>query len=170
MLPATRCSALRAVRSSTQVSCRRTYNSSLARLLSTLAILEQRDGKLNSGSLCAVTAAKRLGGSVTGFIAGSNIKNVAEQAAKGNGMGKVVMVENGAYDRVRKTRNETDVLLPRILIFIRDFPRTSPRFWLRTSSKEDTPISLRATQPLGRVCCREWLRSWMCSRFQMSCL
>lgn len=101
MLPAARCSALRAVRSSRPVRCR-IHHSSLGRLLSTLAVLEQRDGKLNSGSLCAVTAAKKLGGSVTGFIAGSNIKTVAEQAANGNGMGKVVMVENGAYDRVRK--------------------------------------------------------------------
>lgn len=74
---------------------------SLIRLLSTLAVLEQRDGKLSGGSLCAVTAGKKLGGSVTGFIAGSNIRTVAEQAAKGNGMDKVVMVDNGAYDKVR---------------------------------------------------------------------
>jgi electron transfer flavoprotein alpha subunit len=99
MLTIVRSSALRAVRIS---SAPRPYcpTLSLFRLLSTLAVLEQRDGKLNGGSLCAVTAAKKLGGSVTGFIAGSNIKAVADQAAKGNGMEKVVMVDNGAYDNV----------------------------------------------------------------------
>ena len=67
----------------------------------TLAVLEQQDGKLNGGSLCAVTAGKSLGGSGTGFIAGSNTKTVAQQAAKGNGMDKMVMLVNGAYDKVR---------------------------------------------------------------------
>lgn len=71
----------------------------LRRLLSALAILEQRDGQLNTGSLSAVTAAQKLGGSVHGFLAGSNIKSVAEQAAKVEGVEKIVAVENGAYDK-----------------------------------------------------------------------
>jgi electron transfer flavoprotein alpha subunit len=103
MLSIARHTALRAVRTSSTRFCNANASSSLSRLLSTLAVLEQRDGKLNSGSLCAVTAAKKLGGSVTGFVAGGNIKSVAEQAAKGNGMEKVVMVDNTAYDRVRKS-------------------------------------------------------------------
>lgn len=73
---------------------------SLARLLSSLAILEQREGKLNHGSLSAITAAQKLGGSITGFVAGSNIKGVAEEAAKVEGIEKIVAVDNGAYDRV----------------------------------------------------------------------
>ncbi|AEO66722.1 3d3350e3-d201-4767-b364-6805da21f9af [Thermothielavioides terrestris] len=71
----------------------------LRRLLSALAILEQRDGKLNTGSLSAVSAARKLGGSVHGFIAGSNIKPVAAEAAKVDGLEKVIAVENGAYDK-----------------------------------------------------------------------
>jgi electron transfer flavoprotein alpha subunit len=71
----------------------------LRRLLSALAILEQRDGKLNTGSLSAITAARKLGGSVHGFVAGSNIKAVAEEAAKAEGVDKIIAVENGAYDR-----------------------------------------------------------------------
>lgn len=74
--------------------------SSLTRLLSTLAVLEQRDGKLNSSSLGAVTAGLKLGGSVTGLVAGSSIKAVAEEAAKVEGLEKVLMVDNGAYDKV----------------------------------------------------------------------
>ncbi|KAF2101427.1 electron transfer flavo protein-like protein subunit alpha [Rhizodiscina lignyota] len=73
--------------------------SALARLLSSLAVLEQRDGKLNVSSLAAVTAAQKLGGSVTGIVAGSGTKAVAEEAAKVKGLEKVIFVENGAYDR-----------------------------------------------------------------------
>ena len=71
----------------------------LSRLLSTLAILEQREGELQHGSLSAVTAAKKLGGSITGFIAGSQIKPVAEKAAKVEGIEKIIAVENGSYDK-----------------------------------------------------------------------
>ncbi|OBT88170.1 electron transfer flavoprotein alpha subunit [Pseudogymnoascus sp. 03VT05] len=73
--------------------------SQLQRLLSTLAVLEQNNGKLNTGSLSAVTAAKKLGGSVTAFVAGGNIKSVAEEAAKVEGVEKVISVDNAAYDR-----------------------------------------------------------------------
>lgn len=83
----------------------RTFNrqqqSAFARFLSSLAVLEARDGKLQSASLSAVTAAQKLGGSITGFIAGSGIRSVAEEATKVKGLEKIIMVENGAYDRVR---------------------------------------------------------------------
>ncbi|KAK1456878.1 electron transfer flavoprotein domain-containing protein [Colletotrichum melonis] len=68
-------------------------------LLSTLAILEQREGQLNHGSLSAITAAKKLGGSIHGFVAGSNIKGVANEAAKVEGVEKVIAVDNAAYDK-----------------------------------------------------------------------
>jgi electron transfer flavoprotein alpha subunit len=71
----------------------------LARLLSSLAVVEQRDGKLNHGSLGAVTAAQKLGGSITAFVAGGNIKAVAEEVAKVNGIEKIIAVDNGAYDK-----------------------------------------------------------------------
>lgn len=70
------------------------------RLLSTLAILEQKNGTLNHSSLSAFTAAKNLGGSVHGFIAGSNIKSVAEEVAKAEGVDKIIAVDSGAYDKV----------------------------------------------------------------------
>ncbi|KAK4062697.1 uncharacterized protein Triagg1_9815 [Trichoderma aggressivum f. europaeum] len=67
--------------------------------LSTLAILEQRDGQLIQGSLSAVTAGVKLGGSVHAFLAGSSVSTAAEQAAKVNGLEKIITVENGAYDK-----------------------------------------------------------------------
>ncbi|KAJ9164659.1 hypothetical protein NKR19_g1190 [Coniochaeta hoffmannii] len=73
--------------------------SSLQRLLSTLAVLEQNNGKLNTGSLSAITAAKKLGGPVHAFVAGGNIKPVAEEAAKVEGVEKIIAVDNSAYDR-----------------------------------------------------------------------
>lgn len=77
------------------------HPSSLARLLSSLAVLEHKDGALQNSSLCAITAAQKLGNSITGFIAGRNIKALAETAAKVKGVEKIIIVENGAYDRVR---------------------------------------------------------------------
>ncbi|PKS11581.1 hypothetical protein jhhlp_003346 [Lomentospora prolificans] len=68
-------------------------------LLSTLAILEQRDGQLNKGSLSAVTAATKLGGSVHAFIAGSDVGGAAQEAAQVAGVEKVVKVSNGAYEK-----------------------------------------------------------------------
>jgi electron transfer flavoprotein alpha subunit len=75
-------------------------HSSLHRLLSSLAVLEQKDGKLNHGSLSAITAAKQLGGPIHAFVAGSNIKPVAQEAAKVDGVEKIIAVDNGAYDKV----------------------------------------------------------------------
>jgi electron transfer flavoprotein alpha subunit len=70
------------------------------RLQSTLAIFEQRDGQLNMGSLSAVTAAKRLGGPIHGFVAGGNIQGAANDASKVDGVEKVIAVDNSAYDKV----------------------------------------------------------------------
>jgi Electron transfer flavoprotein domain len=63
-----------------------------------LAVLEQREGKLNASSLGAITAAQKIGGSIHGFVAGP--KSVAEAVAKVKGLEKVLMVDNSAYDKV----------------------------------------------------------------------
>lgn len=71
-----------------------------ARLLSSLAVLEQKDGALNHASLSAITAAQKLGGPVTALVAGSNIRSVANQVAKVEGLQKVIAIDNAAYDKV----------------------------------------------------------------------
>lgn len=73
-----------------------------------MAVLEQNNGKLNTGSLSAVTAAKKLGGSITAFVAGGNIKGLAEEAAKIEGVEKVISVDNAAYDKVCGYTNSRD--------------------------------------------------------------
>ncbi|RJE27185.1 Electron transfer flavoprotein [Aspergillus sclerotialis] len=102
MFPIARNSVLRAARS--QIFPSRALNqptaSALARLLSTLAVLEQRNGKLQNSSLAAIAAAQKLGGSVTGFVAGSGVKaSAAAEAAKIKGLEKVVAVDNDAYEK-----------------------------------------------------------------------
>ena len=69
------------------------------RWASTLAILEQRDGKLNMSSLASISAAQKMGGTIHGFVAGSQVKQVADEAAQIEGLEKVIFVENGDYDR-----------------------------------------------------------------------
>lgn len=103
MIPIARHSVLRAARSQLQPTrnLSQPASSALARLLSTLAVLEQRNGKLESSSLSAIAAAQKLGGSVTGFLAGSGVKGTsAAEAAKIKGVEKVVAVDNDAYEKV----------------------------------------------------------------------
>lgn len=100
MIPIARQSVLRAARQQfyPHNSFARSQASFLARLLSTLAVLEQREGKLNNSSLAAVTAGQKIGGSIVGFVAGP--KSVAEAAAKVKGVEKILYVDNPAYDKV----------------------------------------------------------------------
>ncbi|KAL4803208.1 electron transfer flavoprotein alpha-subunit [Aspergillus unguis] len=102
MLFAARTSVLRAARA--QFTPRAVFNqptpSALARLLSTLAVLEQRDGKLQSSSASAISAALKLGGPVTAFVAGNGVKATsAAEAAKYKGVENVLAVENEAYEK-----------------------------------------------------------------------
>jgi Electron transfer flavoprotein, alpha subunit len=103
MIPLTRQSVLRAARSQIfpAPTLRQPASSALARLLSTLAVLEQRDGKLQNSSFSAIAAAQKLGGPVTAFVAGSGVKSTsAAEAAKIKGLEKVIAVENDAYEKV----------------------------------------------------------------------
>ncbi|ORY81543.1 electron transfer flavo protein domain-containing protein [Protomyces lactucae-debilis] len=68
--------------------------------LSTLAILEHQNGKINQTTLSAVAAAAKIGGPVHGLLAGSGAKKLAtEVAAKISGLEKILVVENEAYDK-----------------------------------------------------------------------
>lgn len=103
MISIARPSVLRAARSQLYPSraAHETRFSALSRLLSTLAVLEQRNGKLQPSSLSAIAAAQKLGGSITGFVAGSGVKaTAAAEAAKIKGLEKVVAVENDVYEKV----------------------------------------------------------------------
>ncbi|CAH0050043.1 unnamed protein product [Clonostachys solani] len=97
MLPTGRCVLAQGRLIGRTVSISRAYTRS--RLLSTLAVLEQKDGQLSHGSLSAFTAAKQLGGTVHGFIAGNNINAAAQDAARVEGVEKILVVDSAAYDK-----------------------------------------------------------------------
>ncbi|KAF1850720.1 electron transfer flavo protein-like protein subunit alpha [Cucurbitaria berberidis CBS 394.84] len=101
MFSATRTSVLRTVRTQLRQSQPTAvpHYSAFARWASTLAVLEQKDGKLNPASLSAITAGTKLGGSITAFLAGSGVKSVADEAAKAKGIEKIIYVDNAAYDK-----------------------------------------------------------------------
>jgi electron transfer flavoprotein alpha subunit len=124
MLPAARSSVLRSARSQLRRShpIPVPHYSAFARLASTFAVLEQKDGKFQPASLAAVTAGTKLGGSITAFIAGSGVKSVAEEIGKAKGIEKVIYVENGAYDKVRAPRRSQ--WISSLTCGCRVFPRT----------------------------------------------
>ena len=119
------------------------------RLLSSLAVLEQRGGELQYSSLSAVTAAQAIGGPLIGFVAGKAAKKVAEQAAKIKGLSKVIVVENDAYERVKHTRSsaseENELRACRVFLKITDL------FSWRISRSKAALMSSRAILPLARA-------------------
>jgi len=72
-------------------------------------------------SLAAVSAAMKLGGQVTGFVAGGNTKAVAEDAAKVEGLTKSSM--------------STMPIMTRVYL------KTSPPYSSKTSKREASPTS-----------------------------
>ncbi|POS87912.1 Adenine nucleotide alpha hydrolases-like protein [Erysiphe pulchra] len=75
------------------------FRSFRTRLLSSLAVLEQRDGKLNQNALRAITAAQQLGGTVTGIVAGENIQGLVKEISVIQGIQKILVVDNPAYEK-----------------------------------------------------------------------
>ena len=152
MLPSTRGSILRQAKLCFQPP--RSLFSPLARLvrcLSSLAVLEQREGKLQSASLNAVTAAQKIGGSITGLIAGSGVKSVAEAAAKVKGLDKILVIENAAYDKVGISTTCHIKLLQNLTVRSRVYQRTTPLYLWKTSRKKALHMSSLDTRPLGRI-------------------
>lgn len=153
MFPLARQSALRAARS--QIYPSRALNqpaSALARLLSTLAVLEQRNGKLQNSSLAAIAAAQKLGGSVTGFVAGSGVKgSSAAEAAKIKGVEKVVAVDNDAYEKVEwryfRARGICTDDVARVCL------RITLLSWWKISRTVVSPTSSLPTLPSARAFC-----------------
>ncbi|KAI4093707.1 MAG: hypothetical protein L6R37_007343 [Teloschistes peruensis] len=76
-----------------------TISITATRLLSSLTVLEHKNGKLDHASLSTVTAAQKIGGSIVGLVAGTGMKMVAEEASKVKGLNKIIMVENSAYEK-----------------------------------------------------------------------
>ncbi|RCH97856.1 hypothetical protein CU098_001332, partial [Rhizopus stolonifer] len=65
--------------------------------INTLLYVEHKDGSISGATLNALTAAKKLGGSVTALVAGDAPESVADQIAKFQGISKVLTAKNAAY-------------------------------------------------------------------------
>lgn len=102
MFSFTRNTLLRQARSQLLLNARHPASTSppYARLASTLAILEQKDGKILPACQQVVAAAKAFGGPVVGIIAGKDVKSAADEAAKIEGLDKVIAIDNADYEKV----------------------------------------------------------------------
>lgn len=66
------------------------------RFQSTLVLAEHSNDKLNPVTLNAITAAQKVGGSVSCLVAGAQCGPVVEQLSKAAGVSKILVAENGA--------------------------------------------------------------------------
>jgi len=66
--------------------------------MSILVIAEHDNASLKGATLNVVTAAKAIGGDVEILVAGSNCGGAAEAAAKVDGVAKVLVADNAAYE------------------------------------------------------------------------
>jgi electron transfer flavoprotein alpha subunit len=66
--------------------------------MSILVFAEHDNSELKADTLKTVAAAQAIGGDIHLLVAGSNCAAVAEQAAKVNGISKVLVADNAAYE------------------------------------------------------------------------
>ncbi|WP_228242494.1 electron transfer flavoprotein subunit alpha/FixB family protein [Porphyrobacter sp. GA68] len=66
--------------------------------MKSLVLVEHDNTQMKDATLATVGAATRLGGEVHLLVAGSNCRAVAEQAAKVQGIGKVHIADDAAYE------------------------------------------------------------------------
>ena len=66
--------------------------------MTTLLFVEHGNGQIKDGTLKALTAAKDIGGPIHALVLGSESRPVADAAAKLDGVEKVLVAEDAAYD------------------------------------------------------------------------
>ncbi|WP_206485337.1 FAD-binding protein [Thalassotalea sp. G2M2-11] len=66
--------------------------------MSILVFAEHDNNELKADTLKTVAAAQAIGGDINILVAGANCSAVAEQAAKVNGVSKVLVADNAAYE------------------------------------------------------------------------
>lgn len=65
--------------------------------MSVLVYAEHDNNALNAVTLSVIAAAQKIGGDVAVLVAGENASAVAEEAAKAEGVSKVLLADNAAY-------------------------------------------------------------------------
>lgn len=67
---------------------------SVARSISSVVIAEHDGHVLNAGTLSTITAAKKLGGTVSLIVAGKNLTSVADAAASTEGVSRILVLDS----------------------------------------------------------------------------
>lgn len=75
-----------------------TKSSDLLRRASTLVIADHNNEKLSSVTLKAITAAKKIGGDVACLVAGVKCSEIVQQLSKVDGIKKILIAENEAFN------------------------------------------------------------------------
>src|SRR5690554_3615398 len=65
--------------------------------MSILVIAEHDNASLNAATLKTLAAAKQIGGDIHVLVAGADCQAVADEAAKADGVSKVLCADNAAY-------------------------------------------------------------------------
>ena len=68
--------------------------------MSILVVADHNNAALVGATANTVAAAQQIGGDITVLVAGSNCGAAAEEAAKLNGVAKVVVADNAAYEHL----------------------------------------------------------------------
>ncbi|KAG0297135.1 hypothetical protein BGZ98_000687, partial [Dissophora globulifera] len=68
--------------------------------VSTLLLVEHKDNKVAASTLNALTAASKLGGSVTALVASHAPETVVSEVAKLNGVSKVLIAKDAAFEHL----------------------------------------------------------------------
>lgn len=89
--------ALRASRVATGFASRALARGYATGSYSTLVVIEHNGKQIDSSTLATLTAAKKLGGSVTALIAGDTVDEIAKQVSKVSGVNKVLTAKDDAY-------------------------------------------------------------------------
>ncbi|OMJ16773.1 putative electron transfer flavoprotein subunit alpha, mitochondrial [Smittium culicis] len=107
--------------------------------LSSLVFIEHKNKKIDNATLSTITAAKQLGGEVSAIVAGSDASEVAIAVSKLNGVDKVFVANNAAFDNnhaeaisplllaVQKQTNSTHVLASHSSVGKRVIPRLAAK-------------------------------------------
>ncbi|CAN8005103.1 unnamed protein product [Ixodes hexagonus] len=70
----------------------------LSRNNSTLVIADHNEGQLLPSTLSAIAAAKKIGGDVTCLVVGKGVSGAASEASKADGLKKLLVADNEAFD------------------------------------------------------------------------
>ena len=90
--------------------------------MSILVVAEHDNNAVDPSTLKTLAAAQKIGGDIEVLVAGKGCSTVAENVAKADGVKKVILADNEAYEHQ---------LAENISELVADLGKTTATFWLR---------------------------------------